>query len=1563
MKRNNILKSISTILILGLISVFTACSHSLEFKSKTTQIKPLLGNSERTVFPDFNLDDLYGIKLEAKANGSDSAEYTELAIWDSVDTIKPIDIEPGTYNFCLTAYQGEVKFIATKSKVKIEKGKVNPIKFALVVNNWGDPTRKDAWGYDNPDRGNINLTVKWDANVNAISNSVTLSRVDTDGKEETWYTDNNVKVYYDNESKNGGWYINFSKYDLVVGEYRVDFVITDENYKQGYYSDYIIVAADCTSRNTFEITQWSDMYAVASVLYTNESPHLKAETVPEGVKFTISYKEGDPDYWLDLQISEAKSGIRWVYSVWDSWDDSINGRNKNWLLGKDAKALKKIEVIYPLVEKDENYIFNIELNGGKIIPKEDTDDEYRYEYWTSETVVATAGGGDLSLLDDDSLSDALLKLQKCGIATTEVGASMKFKYDITRLFDRNADWDEFRLDYRFHSGLKSEDNRNWDGVWQNFDCNLLNRVGLADYEYLKPDSDGLYITDQNSLNELQKKSTYFTSADFYFRPKEYNLTQGYAAGATTGTRLRNAHYKLAWQSEETPYTIAKMNKITIVKDLNAKNAAGEYTDVEEFFYPTNTKVTLKNPVRSGGWVCEDLYEKDDFTGNPVSTLSGDCTLYAKWGLVLSDLDNQGINKMQLMMKELKPDFNDTLKKDQLVAITLKGHAVSDFNGPIRFQIWNTAIEDKGIDQNGNETWPGLRGRTVINQKINAGQDFTMCFGIKVQHPWHDEYNGDSEYAIDIQPENLFIQIEYDKSDYEPEFKISNPQITFDTNPIMYTYVLSGAEDDVGYGAFEKDKVKTLPTTMDRWNKQLVGWYDNANLTGTPVTEVAASDNGPKTFYAKWDIKFERGDDDNYYLYTNIKDYQPNFNSEIDILKVPASAQDSKMIVYMVELTATPNINFSGSVNANIHIPSRHRNNGDEVCICTPSNVFKGDSGHWTITNLEKDKPVKIRIPVRDWVNPGEGGYTVKPEEMNFFIEYWDDDCNQPLVLSNWKFEVKPAIEIYYKLDDDDHFRKDGKFIKDNMDARIYKYYTVDDTSDGTANGTITLLTEANRPGFSRKLVGWHKWNESLNNGEGGMEDVPNWKYADGNVELKAKWSLVFTGGQYENYGTHDTSYNYGTDLTFNSIDFYKFREETADENGNVWECGNKPNLEQGNRVTVILEGTPTANIPPANYGIIAQLYDKKWNEENNSWISTDTYCENRFVQGENIKLAFDFDIPWTSEHNYEDLAVRFVYDTGNQRIHDATNGEGLNFSVDNIWYDILTEKVKVTYDYGYKVEEVEVYKDGWYELPTENNFGDMGGYEGRKFLGWYIADQDSYKGSYEGEGLNGQIGWDCLKADGTIYKAKWEYKMVKGGWTQTWDPSDPTYRRTVILYETRLGNKEIQVITESPGATGRYAVLEVTGKSEIDVLEELEGKNSSNDDVNSGELAGMIGWWDDETNKYYHWTDWNHQQEAHANAPFKFVYQFDIGQRDEEGILVDQGIIDGNGNLIGNISIPLDKVHAVIKRESTKALVALVDGNQNEVEPIIEGLTMKLYVFDTEAKATAKFEELNPSNP
>ena len=85
--------------------------------------------------------------------------------------------------------------------------------------------------------------------------------------------------------------------------------------------------------------------------------------------------------------------------------------------------------------------------------------------------------------------------------------------------------------------------------------------------------------------------------------------------------------------------------------------------------------------------------------------------------------------------------------------------------------------------------------------------------------------------------------------------ITVSQVTLNTN---------GGEIEKGnITSYVEGTGATLPTAVTKEYYEFAGWYDNANCTGTPVTEISADATGDKTFYAKWvlatyDIEYVTG---------------------------------------------------------------------------------------------------------------------------------------------------------------------------------------------------------------------------------------------------------------------------------------------------------------------------------------------------------------------------------------------------------------------------------------------------------------------------------------------------------------------------------------------------------------------------------------------------------------------------------------------------------------------------------------------------------------------------------
>ena len=77
--------------------------------------------------------------------------------------------------------------------------------------------------------------------------------------------------------------------------------------------------------------------------------------------------------------------------------------------------------------------------------------------------------------------------------------------------------------------------------------------------------------------------------------------------------------------------------------------------------------------------------------------------------------------------------------------------------------------------------------------------------------------------------------------------------TFMTSTYTITYNLNGGTINGDYAtSYTYGEGATLPTDVTKTGHTFGGWFDNAELTGTAVTAISATETGDKEFWAKWD---------------------------------------------------------------------------------------------------------------------------------------------------------------------------------------------------------------------------------------------------------------------------------------------------------------------------------------------------------------------------------------------------------------------------------------------------------------------------------------------------------------------------------------------------------------------------------------------------------------------------------------------------------------------------------------------------------------------------------------
>ena len=208
---------------------------------------------------------------------------------------------------------------------------------------------------------------------------------------------------------------------------------------------------------------------------------------------------------------------------------------------------------------------------------------------------------------------------------------------------------------------------------------------------------------------------------------------------------------------------------------------------------------------------------------------------------------------------------------------------------------------------------------------------------------------------------------------------------------------------------------TLPTDVTRTGYTFKGWYDNENLTGSPVTAIGGAETGNKEYWAKWEI--------NQYTIT----FDTNGGSEIAPI-----TQD-----YGTEITAPDNPTRKGYTfkgwdkeipetmpAENITVKAQWEINRYTITFDT--------NGGSEIAPITQDYGTEITVPA----DPTRKGYTFKG---------WDKEIPETMPAENititarWKDTEKPTGEIIIGTNKWNEFLNKltfGIFFKDTQEVTI-----------------------------------------------------------------------------------------------------------------------------------------------------------------------------------------------------------------------------------------------------------------------------------------------------------------------------------------------------------------------------------------------------------------------------------------------------------------------------------------------------------------------------------------------
>ena len=269
-------------------------------------------------------------------------------------------------------------------------------------------------------------------------------------------------------------------------------------------------------------------------------------------------------------------------------------------------------------------------------------------------------------------------------------------------------------------------------------------------------------------------------------------------------------------------------------------------------------------------------------------------------------------------------------------------------------------------------------------------------------------------------DNYFMWLDGNGNSYEPGASVPADvtKLTVQWTAPTYTVTLhtnggtinSGNVTEYTYGVGA-----TLPTDVTRTGYTFKGWYDNENLTGSPVTAIGGAETGNKEYWAKWEI--------NQYTIT----FDTNGGSEIAPI-----IQD-----YGTEITAPADPTRKGYTfkgwdkeipktmpAENITVKAQWEINQYTITFDT--------NGGSEIAPITQDYGTEITVPD----NPTRKGYTFKG---------WDKEIPETMPAENititarWKDTEKPTGEIIIGTNKWNKFLNEltfGIFFKDTQEVTI-----------------------------------------------------------------------------------------------------------------------------------------------------------------------------------------------------------------------------------------------------------------------------------------------------------------------------------------------------------------------------------------------------------------------------------------------------------------------------------------------------------------------------------------------
>ena len=316
-------------------------------------------------------------------------------------------------------------------------------------------------------------------------------------------------------------------------------------------------------------------------------------------------------------------------------------------------------------------------------------------------------------------------------------------------------------------------------------------------------------------------------------------------------------------------------------------------------------------------------------------------------------------------------------------------------------------------------------------------------------------------------DNYFMWLDGNGNSYEPGGSVPADvtELTVQWTAPTYAVTLNTNGGTINNGnvtGYTYGVGATLPTDVTRTGYTFKGWYDNENLTGSPVTAIGGAETGNKEYWAKWEI--------NQYTIT----FDTNGGSEIAPI-----TQD-----YGTEITAPDNPTRKGYTfkgwdkEISETMPAENMTVKAQWEINQYTITFDTNGGS-ELAPITQDYGTEITAPD----NPTRKGYTFKgwdkeiPETMpaeNITVKaQWEINQYTITFDTNGGSEIAPITQDYgTEITAPDNPTRKGYTFK-GWDKEIPKTMPAE-------NITITARWKDTEKPTGEIIIGTNKWNEFLN---------------------------------------------------------------------------------------------------------------------------------------------------------------------------------------------------------------------------------------------------------------------------------------------------------------------------------------------------------------------------------------------------------------------------------------------------------------------------------------------------